>query len=171
MGKIAWGITGAGHLLRESLTLARSMEGVDVFMSPAGAEVLKMYGEAAPDNAIADKSASGVACRGFAAGKYDLMVVAPATSNSVAKFVYGISDSLVSTLFAQAGKCRVPIAVLPTDIGEVIDTMGATKPVKIYPRPIDLENVEKLRRFPGVKVAGDIQELTDAIAELLSWKR
>lgn len=170
MGKIAWGITGAGHLLKESLELARSLEGVDIFVSPAGLEVLRMYGEPLPDNVIADKSASAAACRAFPADKYGLLVVAPATSNSVAKFVYGISDSLISTLFAQAGKSHVPIAVLPTDTAAVIETMGATRPVKIHPRPIDLENVEKLKRFPGVKVAADIQQLTDAIAELLSWR-
>ena len=45
--KIAWGITGAGHLLQESVNilveLSKEHE-VTVLLSGAGEEVLKMYG-------------------------------------------------------------------------------------------------------------------------------
>ncbi len=170
MAKIAWGITGAGHFLRESLDVAAALSGVEFFASEAGAEVLKIYGVTPPSAPREDKSASTFACRAFAAGTYDLLVIAPATSNSVAKFVYGISDTMITTLFAQAGKCRVPIVVLPTDTQEIIDTMGATKPMRIYARPVDLENVEKLKLFPGVKVAATAAELSAAIAEVRSRK-
>lgn len=170
MAKIAWGITGAGHFLRESLDIATALPGVELFASDAGAEVLKVYGIAPPSPPRIDKSASTLACRAFAAGKYDLLVIAPATANSVAKFVHGISDTMITTLFAQAGKCRVPIVVLPTDVEEIIDTMGATKPMRLYARPVDLENVEKLKRFPGVKVAASPAELAAVIAEVLSRK-
>lgn len=168
MAKIAWGITGAGHFLRESLEAAAGLAGVDLFASEAGAEVLKVYGITPLVPPRIDKSASTLACRAFAAETYKLLVIAPATSNSVAKFVHGISDTMITTLFAQAGKCRVPIVVLPTDVEEIIDTMGATKPMRIYARPIDLENVEKLKLFPGVKVAATPAELSAAIAEVLS---
>lgn len=171
MAKIAWGITGAGHFLRESLEVAAALPGVEFFASEAGAEVLKVYGITTPEPTRIDKSASTLACRAFAAGTYDLLVIAPATSNSVAKFVHGISDTMIATLFAQAGKCRVPIVVLPTDVEGIIDTMGATKPMRIYARPVDLENVEKLRKFPGVKVATTPAELSAAIAEVLSRKK
>ncbi|MBI5637840.1 MAG: flavoprotein [Nitrospinae bacterium] len=171
LAKIAWGITGAGHFLRESLEAAAGLGDVDFFASEAGAEVLKLYGAAPPSPPRIDKSASTLACRAFAAGTYDLLVIAPATSNSVAKFVHGISDTMITTLFAQAGKCRVPIVVLPTDVEEVIDTMGATKPIRLYARPVDLENVEKLKTFPGVKVAATPEELSAAIAEVISLKR
>ena len=171
MARIAWGITGAGHFLRESLEAAASLEGVDFFASEAGLETLKIYGVSPPSPPRVDKSASTLACRAFSAGKYGLLVIAPATSNSVAKFVHGISDTMIATLFAQAGKSRVPIVVLPTDVEEVIDTMGATKPMRIYARPVDLENVEKLKRFPGVKVAATPGELKTAIAEILTRNR
>jgi flavoprotein len=161
MGKIAWGITGAGHFLKESLQAAYKFpQGkIDFFISPAGLEVLKFYSIPVPANAVTDKSASTASCRSFANGVYDLFVISPASSNSVAKFVLGISDNMLATLFAQCGKSRVPIIVLPSDTGETIDSMGATKPLKVYPRPIDLENVEKLKTFPGVGVALSIEEL------------
>ncbi len=45
--RIAWGITGAGHLLQESVNilveLSKKHE-VTVLLSKAGEEVLKMYG-------------------------------------------------------------------------------------------------------------------------------
>ena len=94
--------------------------------------------------------ASSPAVAGFANGVYRVLVVAPATSNSVAKFVYGISDSLVSNLFAQAGKSRVPIIVLPTDVAPEVDSPGPHGDlIKVYPRPIDLQNTDMLRHFSG----------------------
>lgn len=170
MAKIAWGITGAGHFLRESLDVAAVLRDVDFFASEAGLEVLKIYAITPATAPRIDKSASTLACRAFAAGTYDLLVIAPATSNSVAKFVHGISDTMITTLFAQAGKSRVPIIVLPTDTEEVIDTMGATKPIRIYARPVDIENVKKLWKFPDVTVATTPAALSAAIAEILSRK-
>ncbi|MBI3794545.1 MAG: flavoprotein [Nitrospinae bacterium] len=173
MGKIAWGITGAGHFLRESLEIYRAIAPgrADLFVSQAGIEVLKMYSLAVPDGAVCDKSASTTACRAFSSGAYDVFVVAPATSNSVAKFALGISDCMMSTLFAQCGKSRTPIIVLPSDAEESMDSMGATKPVKIYPRFVDLENVEKLKRFDGVSVAFSTAELKEMLAPHLAKRK
>ncbi|HNS25131.1 MAG TPA: flavoprotein, partial [Methanobacteriaceae archaeon] len=45
--KIAWGITGAGHLLLESVEIVENLSReheVTVLLSGAGEEVLKMYG-------------------------------------------------------------------------------------------------------------------------------
>ena len=39
----AWAVTGSGHFLTESLALLRSLEDVDLFLSRAAAEVLRMY--------------------------------------------------------------------------------------------------------------------------------
>ena len=42
--RIAWGLTGSGHLLKESINIIESLENVDLFLSKAGEEVLKWYG-------------------------------------------------------------------------------------------------------------------------------
>jgi len=162
-GKIAWCVTGGGHLLKECVDLLEELADADLYVSPAGVEVMKMYGISPPVEPVTDASRSTVACRSLSSGVYRLLVVAPATSNSVAKFVCGISDTMITTLFAQAGKCRVPIVVLPTDVKETVETFGLTKPLKIHPRPVDLCNVEKLADFPGVTVAGNMEELKSAI--------
>ncbi len=61
-------------------------------------------------------------------GNYDLLIVSPATANTVAKIVYGISDTLVTNAVAQAGKGRVPTLIVPVDIhsGD-IDTVLPSK--------------------------------------------
>jgi len=98
------------------------------------------------------RASSPVVIRLFS-GTYRVLLVAPATSNTVAKFVCGISDSLVTNFFAQAGKSRVPVIVFPTDLAPEMDTTGPHgEPAKVYPRPTDLENTQKLRNFPGLQL-------------------
>ena len=171
--RIAWAITGAGHLLAECAERLLCYDRVDVFLSHAAEEVTRMYhlqdrlqrpGVPHPPGDYGDSPAVA----GFANGIFCVLVVAPATSNSVAKFVYGISDSLVSNLFAQAGKSRVPIIVLPTDVAPEVDSPGPRGDlIKVFPRPIDLENTDKLRRFPGVTVVADMVEMTQCLATYL----
>jgi len=163
MKRIAWGITGAGHFLVECADLLMSLNSMDVFLSKAAEEVLRMYhlkSKFSQARVIRDNMASAPVVGRFARGMYSVLIIAPATSNSVAKFVYGISDSLISNIFAQTGKSRVPIVVLPTDVVAQMDSKGPSgRLVKVYPRPIDLENVEKLRQFPGVTVVKAVEEL------------
>jgi dihydromethanopterin reductase (acceptor) len=100
MTRIAWGITGAGHFLSESADwLARSPD-VDVFLSRAAEEVIRMYGL---EEKICNSGArlyresrslvSVPQVARFSLGVYRVLLVAPASGNSVAKFVYGISDT------------------------------------------------------------------------------
>jgi dihydromethanopterin reductase (acceptor) len=165
MDRIAWAITGAGHFLSECLELALRRQDVDLFLSRAAEEVVRMYRLkeqiGGHDLRVYRETLASSPLSGrFSGGVYRLLVVAPATSNSVAKFVWGISDSLVANLFAQAGKSRVPIVVLPTDISAEMDSATPRgKLIKVYPRPIDLENVERLRGFPGVTVVTGMEEL------------
>jgi dihydromethanopterin reductase (acceptor) len=167
--RIAWAITGAGHNLNECAGLIFRRKGVDVFLSKAAEEVVRIYSLEdslkVPDVRIYRETlaSSPLVVRLFR-GDYRLLVVAPATSNSVAKFVCGISDSLVSNMFAQAGKSRVPIIVMPTDLAPEMDSTGPHgEPVKVYPRPIDLENTAKLRAFEGVTVVGSVEEMEQCL--------
>jgi flavoprotein len=162
--RIAWGITGAGHFLTEVAELLRAMQDVDLFLSQAGEEVIKNYrleGMLASASATVyyDRAASAPAVNKLHLGYYRLAVVAPATSNSVAKFVCGISDNLISNLFAQAGKARIPILVLPTDVAPELTSTAPAGKVTVYPRPIDQENVRRLEAFPGVSVVKNADDL------------
>ncbi|MGR7997361.1 flavoprotein [Xanthobacter sp. ZOL 2024] len=165
----AWALTGSGHFFTESMEIIRDLGEVDLFISAAAAEVLRMYRqdkEPLPEsvNIYRDDSASSASIGRFYHGEYHTLVVSPATSNTVAKAVYGISDSLVTNCFAQAGKCRVPCIVFACDSAPELITMAPEGPVPVYPRRIDLENTQKLKDFEATAVAESLSELKILIA-------
>jgi dihydromethanopterin reductase (acceptor) len=171
--RLAWAITGAGHALEECIEMLVTYEKVDLFLSRAGEEVLSMYGlndRLARHGArmYRESHASSPLVSRLFAGIYNVLVIAPATSNSVAKFVHGISDTLVTNLFAQAGKAGVPIIVYPTDLAPEMDTLGPHgERLKVYPRTIDLDNTRRLREFAGVQAVIDSRELGKCLATFL----
>jgi dihydromethanopterin reductase (acceptor) len=79
-------------------------------------------------------------------------ILAPATSNTVAKCVMGISDSLVSRVFARAEKCRLTAIVFACDTAPELETEAPKGMVKVYPRKIDLKNTETLKSFESTVV-------------------
>jgi flavoprotein len=164
-----WALTGSGHFLKESLGLIRELEHVDIFLSKAGSEVLRMYKQdlELPSSVrlYRDTSASSAPVGQFYYGTYHTLIVAPATSNAVAKFVYGISDDLITNVFAQAGKCRVPTIVFACDTAPELLTEAPKGMVKVYPRAVDLENRKRLGGFVGVTTVDSVAELSQAIAE------
>jgi flavoprotein len=89
--------------------------------------------------------------------------VAPATSNTVAKCVYGISDNLATNVFAQAGKCRVPTIVFACDTAPELETRAPDRMVMVYPRRIDLENTDKLKSFEATQVVESLAALHEAV--------
>ncbi len=140
--RIGFAFTGAGHLLRESVHLAEKLASeheVTVFLSGAAEEVLKMYGlyerveritggkyrELATDS---NQKFSYPITGRLSLGKYDYLIVSPATANTVSKIVYGIADTLVTNAVAQAGKGAVPVYMVPVDIHPgPIDTVLPSK--------------------------------------------
>lgn len=172
--RLAWAITGSGHYLKESLHILQSLENVDVFLSMAASEIIKQYGfqsqlEASGHRVFQDKTASSVPVEFFYQGKYHTLVVAPATSNTIAKMAYGFSDGLVTNLFAQAGKTRVPTIVFACDTAPELESEAPRENiVKVYPRHIDLDNVQKLAQFEATTVVASIEDLALAINSRLS---
>lgn len=172
--RLAWAITGSGHYLRESLAILKSLQDVDIFLSRAAAEIIKQYGfqaelDATGHKVFQDKTASSIPVELFYEGKYHSLVISPATSNTIAKMAYGISDSLVSNLYAQAGKTRVPSIVFACDTAPVLESEAPRdNMVSVYPRSIDLDNVEKLKTIEYTQVVGDMAALNQTIQQRLT---
>jgi dihydromethanopterin reductase (acceptor) len=171
--RIAWGLTGSGHFFTECLEIIREIGDLDVFVSKAAAEVIHMYKydlEMLPETAriFHDRTASAGPVGRFYHGMYHTLVIAPATSNTVAKFVWGISDTLVTNAYAQAGKCRVPSIVFACDTAPELDTKAPHGMVKVYPRRIDLDNVARLREFEETQVVDSLDSLRAAINERIA---
>lgn len=177
--RLAWAITGSGHYLRECLDVLQALKNqdvtdVDVFLSKAAAEIIKQYGfqaqlDATGHRVFQDKTASSIPVEFFYQGQYHTLVIAPATSNTVAKMAYGFSDSLVTNLYAQAGKTRVSSIVFACDtipaLGNTFIESEAPRAniVKVFPRQIDLDNVAKLSQFELTQVVDSIDALEQAV--------
>lgn len=156
--RIGFAFTGAGHLLRESVQVAEKLakdHEVTIFLSGAAEEVIKMYGlyerverltggkyrELATDS---NQKFSYPITGRLSLGKYDLLIVSPATANTVSKIVYGIADTLVTNAVAQSGKGAVPVYMVPVDI---------------HPGPIDTV-------LPSKMEASKCQSCDDCVASL-----
>lgn len=166
--RLAWALTGSGHFFTECIELMRRIPDMDVFVSKAGAEVIRMYKEdfaKLPKDVrvFKDTTASAAPVGLFYHGFYHTLVLAPATSNTIAKCVCGISDNLATNVFAQAGKCRVPAIVFACDTAPELDTMAPDGMVKVFPRRIDLENTERLKSFEATDVVESLQDLDRTI--------
>jgi dihydromethanopterin reductase (acceptor) len=128
---IAWGITGSGCMLEESVVAIGELVnlGVNVtcFISKAGFEVLRMYGllnivrKYCPGGYLReiftdyDEGASSPHAARLALKIYNLLVISPASSNTIAKIVNGISDTLVTNAFMNACKAGVKILIVPSE--------------------------------------------------------
>lgn len=124
--RIGWGITGAGHLLLETFEVMERLAGehsISCFISSAGERVVKIYGlwgrlvKICPGGyyrEVITEDAFHLAGRFLRRG-YKALVVSPASSNTIAKIVSGIADTLVTSAVAQAEKGGVPVVIVPTD--------------------------------------------------------
>ncbi len=159
----AWVLTGSGHFFTETIDLINKLNDVDLFISKAAEEVLVMYkkkGKISNNVKIYnDNSASSASVGKFYKGAYHTLVMAPTSSNTVAKCVYGISDSLATNIFAQSGKCQVECIFFPCDTAPELKTMAPSGVVDVFPREIDLENVNKLEKFSITNVVKSFREL------------
>jgi flavoprotein len=163
--RLAWAITGSGHYLRECIDIIHTLDNVDLFLSKAAAEVMQQYGyKHNVGKVFQDKTSSSVPVELFYQGRYHTLVIAPATSNTIAKMVYGISDNLVTNLYAQAGKTRVASIVFACDTAPELESEAPREHmVKVYPRNIDLENIAKIKTFEATTLVEDMHSLNASI--------
>jgi len=175
--RVAWGITGAGHYLPSCVDILLTINSLDIFLSKAAEEVLSSYGlynklKNQQYTLLCDDSASYRSVTKLYTGKYNLVVIAPVTSNSIAKMANGIADNLVTNLFAHAGKCRIPIVLFPCDSFSKMKSLTPKgEEVSIYGRDIDRQNIQKLASWDGVLIATDSGQLKDYLKIMSNSKK
>ena len=177
--RFAWCITGSGHFLTESLALAARLPSCDLFLSAAAEEVLSIYKLPLDElrqrfRIFRDKTASAVPVGMLYDDVYHTVVIAPATSNTVAKCAFGFSDTLPTNMFAQAGKLGIPGIVFACDTEPVVVTQSPHDWVTLRPRRIELDNVDRLRNIDFCHVVcspAELEAVLDArLKELaLAW--
>ena len=168
--KVLWCITGAGHLLSEVLELMekKAKEGVSItsVFSDAGFEVCGMYNildniREISDNIIIEsgQGKSFPFCGKIVKGIYDVILIAPATANTVAKIRFGIADSLVTNIAGQALKANHKVCALPTDLVKFQKTrIPSGRLIDIQMRDVDMENARALEKM-GIKIFEDVEDI------------
>lgn len=150
------------------MALAARLPDVDLFLSAAAEEVLPQYKLRIEElkrrfRVVRDTTASGVPVGMLYYDAYHTVIVAPATSNTVAKCALGISDSLPTNMFAQAGKLGILGIVFACDTEPVVVTKSPHDWVTLRPRRIELANVERLREIDYCQVVSSPAELEAAL--------
>jgi archaeoflavoprotein AfpA len=174
--KVAWGITGAGDKIAEFIEVMKEIQKeyedtveIQVFLSKAADIVLKYY-RLEDDlkqnfakvrvelNSNAPFLAAWMQMR-----KYEFLLIAPATSNTVAKISNGIGDTMLTNATIMSLKAFVPVYIAPTDYkeGTVYTKLPNGKEMKLRVRKEEVEQVKKLERMEDVFVLKGPQKIRE----------
>jgi archaeoflavoprotein AfpA len=163
--KIAWGITGSGDKIAETVDIMKKIKkqyendvSINVYLSKAGDQVAKYY---RVNNDLKENfqkvwteinSNSPFLAAQLELGKFEFFLIAPATSNTVAKISLGIADSLLCNAAIMALKGFVPVYIMPSDFREGMTTtkLPDGQTLKLRIRREDAENVKKLAAMQDV---------------------
>jgi archaeoflavoprotein AfpA len=180
--KIAWGITGAGDKIQEIVEtmkeLQKQTEGVvefDVYLSKAADIMLKFYRlDEDLKKSFAKVWVEQNSNSPFLAGmvqsqKYEFLLIMPASSNTVAKIVNSISDTLLTNAALMSLKAFVPVWIMPVDFKESIiyTKLPNGKEMKLRVRKEEADQVRKLMATEDVRVFENPAALRDGFLEWL----
>ncbi len=150
--RIALGVCGSVAALRAP-EIAREMmrNGADVWavISPAGQGIISpQIMEWATGNPVATGltgKIEHVALGGDMEGSADLVLIAPATANTIGKIAAGIDDTAVTSLATTAIGAGKPMIIAPAMHGSM------------YSHPAVAENLERLRKM-GIRIVDPVLE-------------
>ena len=172
--KVAWGITGAGDKIAEFIAVIKEIQKeyaetveIQVFVSKAADLVLKYY--RLEDDLKQNFSKVRVEINSntpFLAAwmqmrKYEFLLIAPATSNTVAKIANGIGDTMLTNATIMSLKAFAPVYIAPTDYkeGTVYTKLPNGKEMKLRVRKEEVEQVRNIARMDGVFVVEGPQKI------------
>jgi archaeoflavoprotein AfpA len=177
---VAWGITGAGDKIVETLKVMEKINAkyqdqvdIEVYVSKAGDQVVKYYGisnelESNFENIWVEINANSPFLAGqIQLGKYEFLLIAPASSNTVSKISMRMGDTLISNAAIMGQKADIPIYILPTDYeeGVTITKLPDGKDLKITIRKEDVEHVQKLAKMHDTVIIKDPKDIIKLFAK------
>jgi len=172
--KVAWGISGAGDKIAEFIEVMKEVKKeyeaaveIQVFLSKAAETVLKFY---QLENELKQNfskvhvevnSNSPFLAAWMQMRKYEFLLIAPGSSNTVAKIALGIGDSMLTNAASMSLKAFVPVYIVPTDYEEktVYTKLPNGKDMKLRIRKEDAENVRRLEHMDDVHVLENPQKI------------
>jgi archaeoflavoprotein AfpA len=173
--RVAWGITGSGDRLHETVEVMKDIKRrfsdieISVYLSKAGEQVVRYYklsedlkNNFGPLRVEIDANTPFLAGQ-LQVGRFEFLLIAPATSNTVAKISMGIADSLLTNAAIMALKAFVPVYIMPSDYkeGVVVTKLPDGREMKLRIRAEDVEHVKKLARMDGVFILEIPEEIYD----------
>ena len=180
--KVAWGITGAGDKIAEIVEtmkdLKKQSEGIieiHVFLSKAAETMLKFYGlDDDLRKNFAKVTVESNSNSPFLAGmmqshKYKFLLIFPASSNTVAKIVNSISDTLLTNSALMSLKAFVPVWIMPVDFKEnvIYTKLPNGKEMKLRVRKEEADQVRRLQAMEDVHVFEGPQKVREGFLEWL----
>ncbi len=179
--KVAWGITGAGDKIAEILEVMKDLKKqsedvveIEVFLSKAAETVLKFYRledelrRSFPKVTVEVNANSPFLAAWLQMRKYEFLLIAPATSNTVAKIAQSIGDTMLTNAAIMSLKAFVPVYILPTDYREstVYTKLPNGKEMKLRVRKEEADLVRRLEAMEDVHVYPDAEKMREGF---LAW--
>ena len=180
--KVAWGITGAGDKIAEIIQTMKDLKNqsegileIDVFLSKAAETMLKFYNlEGELRQNFTKVTVESNSNSPFLAGmvqshKYEFLLIFPASSNTVAKIVNSISDTLITNSALMSLKAFVPVWIMPVDFKEniIYTKLPNGKEMKLRVRKEEADQVRKLQAMEDVHVFENPQKVKEGFLEWL----
>lgn len=184
--KIAWGITGGGDKIAEIIDVmidfkkqSEDAVGIEVFLSKAADIVLKFYRleDKLRQNfakvQLEQSSNSPFLAAWLQMRKYEFLLIAPASSNTVSKIANSISDTMLTNAAIMSLKAFVPVYILPTDYREstVYTKLPNGKEMKLRIRKEEADLVRRLEGMEDMHVLENPQKMQQALIEWLKTVR
>jgi archaeoflavoprotein AfpA len=180
--KVAWGITGGGDKIAEVFEVMKDLKRqaedvveIEVYLSKAADTMLKFY-RLEDDlkknfaKVTVEVNANSPFLAGWLqSGRYEFLLIAPASSNTVAKIANSISDTMLTNAAIMSLKAFRPVYVLPTDYREsVVSTkLPNGKEMKIRVRKEEADQVRRLEDMEDMHVLENPQKMREFFLEWL----
>ena len=180
--KVAWGITGAGDKIAEIVEAMKELKkqsedvvDIDVYFSKAADTMLKFYRleDDLKKNfskvTVEVNSNSPFLAGWLQSGRYEFLLIAPASSNTVAKIANSISDTMLTNAAIMSLKAFRPVYVLPTDYREsVVSTkLPNGKEMKLRVRKEEADQVRRLEAMEDMHVLESPQKMHEFFLDWL----
>jgi archaeoflavoprotein AfpA len=180
--KVAWGISGAGDKIAEIVETMKELKAqsgdsveIEVFISKAADTMLKFYRldeevKKSFSKVMVEVNAnSPFLAAWMQSGKYEFLLIAPASSNTVAKIANSISDTMLTNAALMALKAFQQVYILPTDYKEsiVYTKLPNGKEMKLRVRKEEADQVRRLEAMDGMHVLENPQKMKEILLEKL----
>ncbi|MGD8506550.1 MAG: archaeoflavoprotein AfpA [Candidatus Bathyarchaeota archaeon] len=181
--RVAWGITGSGDRLAEIVEIMKEIKkqyqhdvDIVVYLSKAGDQVAKYY---RLNNDLKDffskvrveiDSNTPFLAGQLQMGKFEFLLIAPATSNTAAKISMGVADSLLCNAAIMSLKGFVPVYIMPSDYkeGSLVTKLPNGRDYKLRMRKEDVEHVRRLAAMEDVFVLEKPEEINQVFKKHFS---